>query len=249
MSIEFIFGSMRINSLQKDDAIYLLRYMLSKGLRSFHVSYEYETYDYFRSCLFKALELQKINSNDIKYIVKLSSPNFDELIICEEKIVEQINNYKSSSNVKCIENIQWMLRYDLQDEKGRSEILEKHYNVLNIIIPKLKQKNTIKYFSCFPYSFKFAEKIIKLVELDFLIDYCNIIEFERFKLLHNLIKGSNTKMIALKPFDGGNVFKQNITLENLLKFLQNFKSIKSTVASISSLDQFNKIWNFKHDIL
>ena len=64
MGIDFIFGSMRINSLQKDDAIYLLRYMLSRGLRSFHVSYEYETYDYFRSCLFKALELQKINPND-----------------------------------------------------------------------------------------------------------------------------------------------------------------------------------------
>ena len=42
MSIEFIFGSMRVHNLEKETAINLFKYMLSKGLRSFHVSYEYD---------------------------------------------------------------------------------------------------------------------------------------------------------------------------------------------------------------
>ena len=86
------------------------------------------------------------------------------------------------------------------------------------------------------------------MEIDFFIDYCNVLEFKRFKHIHNLIKDSNTRMIALKPFDGGNVFKQNYSLENSLNFLVNFNSTDGTIASLSSIEQFDKIWDFNYDI-
>ena len=54
-------------------------------------------------------------------------------------------------------------------------------------------------------------------------------------------------MKALKPFDGGNFFKQNFSLEKSLNFLVNFNTTNSTIASLSSIEQFNKIWNFNYD--
>ena len=35
-----------------------------------------------------------------------------------DTIINHINNYKTNLNINCIHNVQWMLRYNLADEKG-----------------------------------------------------------------------------------------------------------------------------------
>ena len=45
----------------------------------------------------------------------------------------------------------------------------------------------------------------------------------------------------------GKFFKQNFSLEKSLNFLVNFNTTNSTIASLSSIEQFNKIWNFNYD--
>ena len=78
MSIDFIYGSMRINLMTENNAFNLLRYIISKGCREFHVSYEYESFNFFRYCILNALKKEKVSPNEIRYFVKLSSPNFNE---------------------------------------------------------------------------------------------------------------------------------------------------------------------------
>lgn len=244
MKNKFAFGHMRLKSNYKTTAVDLLTYMLSKGLKKFHSSIEYENFDFFAECLLEACDICKIDSNNLSHIIKVGYPNFQEEVFQEDRLQEIVYNYSSRLRVNTIDSVQWMLRWDLQDEKKRVQILKKYSHKIKNTIKILKKEKKINNFGCFPYTLEFAKVALNEIKFDFMIEYCNILEYEKFDFIHKNIKDSQY-MISIRPFCGGKLFEQGNSYIDSLKFLKNYKKIKSIICSPGSKKHFDQLWSFE----
>ena len=94
--------------------IYIFDELYEKGIKSFHISKEYESYELFLDILKKS----NLNKKKINIYAKCFSPNFNDKIYNEKKLDILINSYLKDLKKDKI-NIQWMWRADLDNDVNR----------------------------------------------------------------------------------------------------------------------------------
>ena len=218
----------------------LFEYLHEKGINIHHTSYEYESFHLYTEVL---KEFYKNHpTKKIKQIIKISSPDFDDLNFDENQMNERISFYKDKLLLKKIYALQWMWRSDLSSDKKRINNYNSSSVKIKNYIFSLKKNNQINYFYCFPYTAAFASRIINEDFIDGLVVYRNPYETDYEKHVDSL-EAKFKNCIAIRPFLAGDALRgsDDHNCASLIKYAFNKKSVKGVVVSISKHNQVDEI--------
>ena len=228
-------GTMRFydKGLSSNQVQTIIEKSFEVGIDAHHSSFEYNSYDLYRTALAKTTVKSKI-----KHVVKLSSPHFDEKEFSPKKLIALIDRELISLKVECIDVLQWLVRSTPINDHDRIKILSQQKNLINNTFEKLNKEGKIKSVFSFPYSIPFAKEVIDIEEVDGVISYLNKNETEYQHLAHI------HPFIAIRPFNAGNlVTKENhdVDVQNCLTFVRNHKNVITQIVSINNLNHLNSI--------
>ena len=203
------------------------------GIDTHHSSFEYNSYQLY-------LDALKNSSckRQIKHIVKLSSPHFEDNPLSfstktlEAKIDEELKNL----NIEQIDVLQWLVRSKPINDSDRLNILKLQANEIEECLANLKQKGKIKTAFSFPYSVPFAKEVIKFEQIDGIISYLNIQEEDYSEFANSV------PFIAIRPFFRGSLLQngdKNQKIKECLNYIDSHKNVLTKVISINSKEQIN----------
>lgn len=239
MRSNIVFGSMRM--LEKNSTLKywvdMFEFMYEQGIREHHVSYEYESYDFYLNVL---KDFQFNNpTKKLSYICKLAEPSFDDLNFSQNRLKSKCAKYSADLNSNDL-SIQWMSRYKLNDLENRISHLIDFCGNLNKEILKLKKTKFINEFLVFPYSPAELELYLEhrlLPHANGYIVYCNLNETEYSERLVDFKSKNNA---AIRPFQGKKSL-ENYSVEDNLKFIADLNSFNRVITSFSTKDQINEV--------
>lgn len=174
----FVFGSMRVGELSARAATELLVHLLERGVRRFHSSTEYDSFDQFASTLREACARSGCARETLRHVVKVAEPHFGESEFSPSRLAERVAAYADALGVGRVDVVQWMIRHDLDDEPGRLAILEHNLGAIAEAVSTLKREGAIGRFGCFPYTLGMREAVLLQPWCDVLVDYLNPLEAE-----------------------------------------------------------------------
>lgn len=226
-------GTMRFldKNLNNQDVTKIIDECFAIGIDTHHSSFEYNSYQLYINAL-KNSAFKK----QIKHIVKLSSPHFEDNPLTfsasnlEAKVDEQLKNL----NIQQINVLQWLVRSKPINDNDRLNILAQQTNEIEECLNSLKQKGKIKSAFSFPYSVPFAKEVIKLKQIDGIISYLNLEENDYSEF------ANTTPFIAIRPFLRGTLLQngnKEQKINECLKHIDSHKNVLTKVISINSLDQ------------
>ena len=232
ISDRIIYGTMRMLSVKRTLSkwTYIFDELFEKGVRSFHISKEYDSYDLFLGVLKKS----NFNKKKINIYAKCFSPNFNEKFYDEKKLNILLNSYLKDLSLDRI-NIQWMWRADLNSDMSRCKSFHQKIPEIDYSLGKIKKKSVNEIY-CFPYSINFAKLVIKIKNINGLSVYFNPIEKSYKKFLGN-------KNIGIRPLYGGKLTSK-YTFSELINFSLNEKKITKIVLSINKVKNLKHFYNF-----
>ena len=210
--------------------------MYEKGIRTHHVSYEYNSFDKYSALL--SSFVNKYPDKPIKHIVKLSEPNFSHGTFRENRLEKRIKNYKEKLQTNHIHTLQWMWRGNLKNEKERLISFKRDIKLLRGFVEKSKKKQLFKNFFVFPYTRIFAKVCINIDFIDGFTFYRNRSETYYDDLIDECGK-VNKKCIVIRPFFAGKEFENARSPISLISYALNIKPIIGAIASISRSSQLN----------
>jgi predicted oxidoreductase len=228
-------GTMRFydKNLRTKDVTNIIESCHEIGIDTHHSSFEYNSYQLYLKAL-KSSSCKK----QIKHIVKLSSPHFEDNPLAfssknlEAKIDEELNNL----NIEQIDVLQWLVRSKPINDKDRLSILSLQTDEIEECIANLKQKGKIKTVFSFPYSVPFAKEVIKIKQIDGIISYLNIQEEDYSEFANSV------PFIAIRPFFRGSLIQNGDKEQKInacLNYIDSHKNVLSKVISINSKEQIN----------
>jgi aryl-alcohol dehydrogenase-like predicted oxidoreductase len=235
-------GTMRFldKNLNTKDVTKIIDECFAIGIDTNHTSFEYNSYQLYLNAL-KNSTFKK----QIKHIVKLSSPHFEDNPLTfssktlENKVDEQLKNL----NIEQIDVLQWLVRSKPINDKDRLNILAQQTNEIEECLSSLKQKGKIKSVFSFPYSVPFAKQVLKLNQIDGIISYLNLEENDYSQF------ANNTPFIAIRPFLRGTLLQngdKEVKIKECLKHIDSHKNVLTKVISINSLDQVSTFKQIKY---
>ncbi len=231
-------GTMRFfdKSLSIPEVIKIIEKAYDIGVHSHHSSYEYSSYNLYTEAL-----NQTTCKKNIKHIVKLSSPHFEESSFSSETLEKKIDLELKKMKIEQIDVLQWLVRSKPINDRDRLLTLEQQNSAIDYCLLNLKQKGKIKSVFSFPYSVNFANEVVKLEQVDGIISYLNKEEVEYSGFANDI------PFIAIRPFFAGKLLQEskniNETVADCLNFINKHKSVLSTIVGINSVKQLNA---FKH---
>ena len=232
VSNRIIYGTMRMLGVKRSLSkwAYIFDELFEKGVRSFHVSKEYDSYGLFLEVLKKS----NFNKKKINIYAKCFSPNFNDQVYDEKKLSALLNCYLKDLSLDRI-NIQWMWRADLNNDDYRCKSFYQKIPEINYSLGKLKKKSVNEIY-CFPYSIKFAKLVIKIKNINGLSVYFNPIEKSYKQFL-------GKKNIGIRPLYGGKLTSK-YTFSELINFSLKEKKITKIVLSINKIKNLKYFYNF-----
>jgi aryl-alcohol dehydrogenase-like predicted oxidoreductase len=200
------FGSMRIPPAVDDDSMCdLLCQLIDAGATSMHSSVEYETFPRF--CALLEQLRRRRPSVQLQHIVKLAAPHFGHDRFDRDELFTKLDAYRSALATDSIDVVQWMIRFDLQQEQRRLEILHEYAPAISDAVTDLRARGHIGAFACFPYTRTFADAVIPMPWCDGLVDYLNVFELEAAAVLPALYE-RRKGFIGLRPLAAGRVARE-----------------------------------------
>lgn len=228
-------GTMRFldKNLNRNDVIKIIDGCFDNGIDTHHSSFEYNSYQLY-------LEALKSSSckNQIKHIVKLSSPHFEDnpLSFSSKNLETKIDEELKNLNIEQIDVLQWLVRSKPINDKDRLSILSLQIDEIEECLSNLKRKGKIKTAFSFPYSVPFAKEVIKLEKLDGIISYLNIQEKDYSQFANTV------PFIAIRPFFRGTLLQngdKDQKISECLNYIDSHKNVLTKVISINSKEQIN----------
>jgi predicted oxidoreductase len=226
-------GTMRFydKNLSTKAVTHIIESCYEIGIDSHHSSLEYNSYQLY-------LDALKSSSckNQIKHIVKLSSPHFEDnpLSFSSKSLEAKIDEELKNLNIEQIDVLQWLVRSKPINDKDRLNILNLQTDEMEECLMRLKEKGKIKTAFSFPYSVPFAKEVINLKQIDGIISYLNIQE-EDYSEFANTVP-----FVAIRPFFRGELLKngdKNQKINDCLNFIDSHNKVLSKVISINSIEQ------------
>lgn len=141
------------------------------GIRTLHVSDEYDSWTFFLQSL--ALARKISNKVCFRFIAKLGEPHFDQPSFDANRFEQRIDRYCVQLGINHLDDVQWMWRAHLDKDSDRcADFVSQAYSIRNSI-EKLKRSGKIGRFLCFPYSTNFASLVLDFDFIDGLTVYRN----------------------------------------------------------------------------
>ncbi|WAC01088.1 aldo/keto reductase [Lacinutrix neustonica] len=231
-------GTMRFfdKALTTRAVVDLIEAAYNSGINTHHSSVEYSSYPLYTEAI-KRTSCAK----NIKHIVKLSAPHFEDTSFSAKLLEERVNQELVNLNVECIDVLQWLLRSKPINDLERLNTLKNSELEIEDCFLNLKQKGKIKSVFSFPYSVPFAEEVEKLSQIDGIISYLNRQEQEYSKF------ATNNPFIAIRPFYAGALLKNSDdikkTIDDCLRYISTHKSLLTTIVGINSIQQLEAFNN------
>lgn len=238
---QIIFGSMRMHEYDYPEShwVSLFETLYESGVRLFHSSSEYESFDLYRSVL---QEFRHLNpSAQIKHVVKLAAPHFHEFAFDAQDLFDKVDAYLEALQTNQLYCVQWMWRGDLKDHKARRDGFERDYAALSKAVAQLKASGKIAQFHCFPYDVDFAEAALTKDAIDGLIVYRNPLETEFDAQLEKAANLGKTNYVIRPLLAGKALAEEGQTPASLLRFALSGPGVSGAVVSISSEQKFRQL--------
>jgi aryl-alcohol dehydrogenase-like predicted oxidoreductase len=238
-----ILGTMRLLELERSSEQMhdFLRAVFRLGIRKLHSSSEYGSFSVLSDLLVSAA--RNGTPYEFRHVVKLAEPSFDDPDFDARRLEAKIGEYCRKLATNRIDDVQWMWRFDLKDDKKRVSHFERRLENIVEVVARLKQNGLIKRFFCFPYSRDFASYALEHRTIDGLVVYRNYIEREyddHIERCHDLGK----KCIIIRPFFSNIENTQSSEKSHLerLSFSLNKPAIESAILSSNSIDHLSELF-------
>lgn len=225
-------GTMRFHDKQLtvSEVIAIIDEGYEIGIDTHHSSIEYSSYELY----IKALEKSQ-KRKQLKYIVKLSSPHFEDDAFSATILENRVDNQLKKLQIDCIDVLQWLVRSKPIDDEVRFQTLKDQQEEISNSIEDLKKKGKIKTCFSFPYSVKFAKKVLEFDQVDGLVTYLNKEELEYQEFANTV------PFIAIRPLFAGKLIEKSTNIDaeiiSSLRFVENHKKVFSTIVGINSTKQ------------
>lgn len=235
-------GTMRFydKSLTTNQVVRLIESSFEIGITTHHSSFEYSSYKLYT----KALKSVR-QSADIKHIVKLASPHFEDDGFSSKILIQRVENQLKALNIEQIDVLQWLVRSKPINDVDRLGTLENQKPEIKACLSKLKQEGKVKSIFSFPYSPAFAKEVIKLKEVDGIISYLNKEELEYSSYANQF------PFIAIRPLFAGKLISkdgknQDKIIHECLDFVRGHDTILSQIVSINSDRQLDAFRSYSY---
>lgn len=226
-------GTMRFydKKLSVKEVLSIIENSFDIGINTHHSSIEYNSYNLYT----KALNFST-HKNQIKHIVKLAAPHFEENSFSSKSLESKIDADLKNLQIEQIDVLQWLLRSKPINDKKRLNILTQQRDEIEYCLANMKRKGKIKSVFSFPYSVPFSKEALKLKEIDGIISYLNLQEIEYREYANKI------PFIAIRPFFAGaliNTENKCQKIEQCLQFVNAHKTVLTKIVSINSIEQLN----------
>ena len=234
---------MRLDDYPYEDEywINLFYQMHTLGIDIHHTSIEYSSYT--RYCKILKKFLSRYPDKDIKHIVKLAEPNFKDASFCSYRISDKIDQYIETLGVSSLHIVQWMWRGNLDNDRLRVDNFLSETRFIKEFTMESSHKIFFDYFYLFPYSKEFAIASLDQDFIEGLLVYRNPVE-QDFNFIIEKYFQKQKKVITIRPFFGGKVFKSGYQKKDIKEYIFNTNAVDKTIVSISRVEQLDL---FKRD--
>ena len=166
-----------------------------RGIRSLHVSSEYESFDLAAECI----RMCRQQGVKFRLYVKLAEPSFDDEGFSEKRFRSKVEYYLEALGVTQLGAIQWMWRAGLQNDDSRLAAYSQASELVTQSINAEVARGSVKEVRCFPYTTAFAEQVINNPSIHGLTVYRNGLESEYDRVIEQwgLVKKNVT---TIRPF-------------------------------------------------
>ena len=198
------FGTMRLLTPRFDlaSATALMLDLFDRGVTSFHVSREYESYPLACAAL-RALRRARPEAM-IEIISKIPVPHFSEDRFDPARAIALIEADRQALDVERIDIVQWMVRHTPNDDAPRLAILTRDGAAAQDTWGQLKADGKISALAMFPYSDAVLRASLALPWIDGLVTYLNPLELDAAPYLDRLATEGRGFM-AIRPLLAGKV--------------------------------------------
>ncbi len=236
-------GTMRLDperhSLSEWAAFFIYAHRL--GVRSVHVSDEYESWPLFLEIWDEVRRIAP--TQNFKFIAKLGEPHFDQAEFSAERFLMRVEKYCSQLSIDRLHDVQWMWRSDLQRDDLRCSTFTKQSTAIRDTVALLKKNDRIERFLCFPYSPVFCDLALAQDFVDGLTVYRNSQEQEYETQLDQCAARSKMAHI-IRPFLGGNTLENsNLTPRQQLIEALSHPAIETAILSTGNIEHLHEFLN------
>ena len=198
------FGTMRLLAPRFDlaSATALVLDLFERGVTSFHVSHEYESYPLACAAL-KALRRARPGAV-IEIVSKIPVPHFSEDRFDPARAIALIEADRQALGVDRVDIVQWMVRHTPNDDAPRLAVMARDGAVAQDTWEGLKANGKIGALAVFPYSDALLQASLALPWIDGLVTYLNPLELDAAPYLDRLATEGRGFM-AIRPLLAGKV--------------------------------------------
>jgi aryl-alcohol dehydrogenase-like predicted oxidoreductase len=229
-------GTMRLTPPRFDaaGALTLLLHLADRGVTSFHVSHEYDSFDFVCEALAGLRRARP--AAPIELIAKIAAPHFDETGFLAERFSARIEALLHRLPAERVDVVQWMVRLTPNDDAPRLAVLERDRVAVAETSLRLKAQGKIGAMAVFPYSEPFRRVALAEPFVDGLVDYLNPSELDAARSLDALhTRGQG--FIALRPLFAGKLAQDRAAVDAALSFSLLHSATAAMVVSLSDLRQ------------
>jgi aryl-alcohol dehydrogenase-like predicted oxidoreductase len=229
-------GTMRLMPPKFDaaSALSLLLHLSDRGVTSFHVSHEYESYAFV--CEAMAGLRRARPAAPVELIAKIAAPHFDETGFSAERLRERIEAILLTLPAERVDVVQWMVRHTPNEDAPRLAILERDRLAEAGAAERLKAEGKVGAFAVFPYSEPFRRAALAQPFVDGLVDYLNPRELEAGPWL-DALQARGQGFVAMRPLFAGEVSRDPGSVDAALRFPLLHPATAAMVVSLSDTRQ------------
>jgi hypothetical protein len=227
---KIVLGTMKLKKYFKNtrDLSEFLNYSQNKGIKQFHVSYEYPSYKLI------VQSLKKIKTKKFTFIIKLSEPASDKIKFSLKKFIKKLNKYRKDLGFKHNYIVQLVNRYKCNDPKKYLFYEQKTLDDIQGTVVRLKKNKIIKSFYFFPYH-KNTNKIKKRLFIDGITCY----RHQKEKKNDAYAKRNNFKIIAIRVFGDSKKLSKN-NLKKLIMYNFKNKLVEKIIVGLNNKNQLKE---------
>jgi aryl-alcohol dehydrogenase-like predicted oxidoreductase len=212
----------------------LLLHLADHGVTSFHVSHEYESYDFVCDALAGLRRARP--ALRIELIAKLAAPHFDETGFSAGRLTQRIEALRERLRVDRVDVVQWMIRHTPNEDGPRLGILERDRVAIAEAARRLKAEGRIGAFAVFPYSEPFRGAVLAEPFVEGLVDYLNPSELEAAPWL-DALGARGQGFVAMRPLFAGKLAGDPAAASAALRLPLLHPATAAIVVSLSNAGQ------------
>jgi aryl-alcohol dehydrogenase-like predicted oxidoreductase len=220
----------------EDDILELFSYALDRGITTYHVSHEYESYPAVCRALRRARAERP--SIAIEIVAKIGQPHFDEVDFDADRFRLLIERTLADLDVPTVDVVQWLVRHTPNEDAPRIAILARNADAIASLCSDLVARGHVRALAVFPYSDAFLQEALKLTCVDGVVSYYNERERE-LEPFFDALAMEGRSILGIRPLCAGSIREEADVVKALQFALAPEPPIAGTIVGLSSCAQID----------